>query len=492
MNTITVKGKSFVDSYGRQRIFYGVNLCDKGTFNGVRNDYTYSYPDSMFEKLSGLGFNVIRLGITWDAVEPEKGRYNRKYLEAIRGILDQCERYGIYAYIDMHQDLYSGFNKGYSGDGAPLWACMMDKYKPKPTRFVWAEGYFFGRAIHRAFDSFWTNRRFPDGEGVQDCYIKMWQQVAETLGDHPALLGFDVMNEPFPGKDGGKIFRKLVLSVVRVTLTDKRLKKCKLISDLMKEDGVGHVLGNYTAEIFENIVSVAEPLVKKFDLERYNPFLNRTATAIREKTDKGILFMENSYYSNMGIPYSANPIEVKGQKEPQQAFSPHAYDLMVDTELYKFANNDRVGAIFAQRKKEQDTRLNMPVLVGEWGGFSEGTLWFPHVEYLLNLFDSNLWSSTYWAYFKELPDTPLMEVLHRPHPIAVTGEILSYRFNKAESTFTIEYNQDREYQKPTELYLHKKPTGVEADGEHSLAPIGDGYILSINTKTGKQEIRVTF
>ena len=225
MEKIFTENKSLVDSYGRERIFFGVNLCDKGQYSEKDNKrhYIYDWDDSIFENFKKRGFNVIRLGITWDAVEPEKGKYNEEYIESVRKTLDKCEKAGIYAYVDMHQDLYSGYGDG-PGDGAPAWATYTDKYKYKNPRLVWAESYFISKATHRAFDNFWDNNY-----GVQDDYIKMWKHIAEKLKDHPALLGFDVMNEPFMGKDGGKIFIKVIASLVKTTITDKRISKKKPI-----------------------------------------------------------------------------------------------------------------------------------------------------------------------------------------------------------------------------------------------------------------------
>ena len=47
--------------------------------------------------------------------------------------------------------------------------------------------------------------------------------------------------------------------------------------------------------------------------------------------------MANSYYSNLGIPYCAGKPD-----DPNVAFAPHGYVLVVDTELY----DSRVLSIF--------------------------------------------------------------------------------------------------------------------------------------------------
>ena len=489
LEKIQTLGKVLVDEYGRERIFSGINVCDKGAYNAEEKirHYNYEWDDAMLEEFKKQGINIIRLGITWDAVEPQKGKYNDVYIEAVKRMLDKCEKAGIYAYIDMHQDLYSGWGNG-PGDGAPAWACHTDKYKYKNPRLVWAESYFISRAVHRAFDNFWDNKY-----SVQDAYKKMWKHVAQRLDGHPALFGFDVMNEPFLGKDGGRGFFKLIGSLVATTLTDKRISKAKLIKEALTKGRAVHVLDLYTADIFNEIVNKAAPIVNKFDAGRYMPFLNSTAKEIRKVSADPILFIENSYYSNLGIRFAGRPIEVDGKQDKNQIFAPHAYDLMVDTPAYKYANNGRVKAIFDQRKKEQDETLKIPLLVGEWGGYSEGTDWLHHIEFLLALFDSYKWSNTYWAYFEGLIGSPLWDVLKRPYPRAVTGTIESYKHDRDENTFTLLYTQEKDFEVPTEIFAHKPIESVETDGEYTIEPIDENAsVVKITTGKGKHTVKIKF
>lgn len=489
MDKISTNGKRLVDEYGRERIFSGINVCDKGRPDPSlgRRTYVYDWDDERIEQFKKQGFNIIRLGITWDAVEPEKGQFNDEYIEAVRRMLDKCAEANIYAYIDMHQDLYSGWESG-PGDGAPYWACHTDKYKYKNPKLVWAESYFISKATHRAFDNFWDNKY-----GDQDEYKKMWVHVAEKLEGHPALFGFDVMNEPFLGKDGGKVFRQLIASVVSVTLTDKRISKKKLIKEALTKGRAVHVLDLYTADIFQKIVNRASPLVNKFDVERYMPFLNSTAKEIRKISEDSILFIENSYYSNLGIKCAVKPIEIDGKRDENQLFAPHAYDLMVDTPMYKYANNGRVKSIFDQRKTEQDENLDMPLLVGEWGGHSPGTEWLHHIEFLLSLFDENKWSNTYWAYTDTLPESPIWEVLKRPYPMAVTGIIDSYKFDRDENTFTLKFTQDKDFDVPTEIFAHKPIESIETDGKYTSEPVdGGASVIKLKTKKGEHTVKIKF
>ena len=486
MERIFVKGTAFVDKEGRERIFNGVNLCDKGWYDENRQrKHVYEYDEKMFRTLAECGFNIVRLGTTWEEIEPKPGEYNDEYIDALRKMLDMCEKYGLYAYIDMHQDLYSFFDEGI-GDGAPLWACLTDGYKVKKTKIVWAEGYFWGKATHACFDNFWTNKNV-NGKGLLDYFADMWKHLAEKLGDHPALFGFDMFNEPFMGKDGGKVFRTLIANLVKATLTDKRIKKGKLIKDALKLD-IPAVLDQYNGGVLRDVAASAEHLVEKFDRERYTPFLNKTAGAIRSVTDKGIMFIDNCYYSNLSIPCKAGPIKYGNEVETQSCFSPHGYDFMVDTPLYKHASSSRTDAIFGEHENTQK-RLGIPVLVGEWGGYSEGNEWYPHVHHLLRFFDDRKWSNTYWAFHEGLIGDPLMNELNRPYPRAVTGEILSYRHNRENNCFTLAYKQDKEFDSSTLIYLPSEPETVECDGEYEVKPLEYGG-CELELKTGVGEHRV--
>ena len=484
---ITTEKTCFIDSAGRQRIFNGVNFCDKGKDLEDKETryYAFDLNEELVSTFADNGVNLIRFGMTWDAVEHEPGQYDEEYLDRIEKAADLCEKYGIYFYLDMHQDLYAGY-KGVYGDGAPYWACITHGAKFKPAKFVWAEGYFWGKGVHRAFDSFWNNEEY-NGIPLQTYYCNMWKHVVERFKNHPALFGFDVMNEPFPGTDGGRVFRKLICGVAKTVITDKRCKILWMAKQLFSGNVIRCLEPFNDYSLFRKVTENADEIIRKFDTGVYSTFLNRTASAIREVTDNGIIMMENSYYSNLGIPYSAPPVEVNGKREKNLCFAPHAYDLMVDTPAYKYASNTRVGGIFDEHRRSQE-RLDVPVIVGEWGGQSEGTDWLYHIDYLLNKFDGYQWGQTYWAYYDGLLENPIMTCLNRTAPVAVCGRISRYEWNKDTKTFTLEYSQDRKYEAPTEIYLHSQPASVDCDGEYVI----EGKKMKITADAGEHKITIRY
>lgn len=439
MNKIYVDGRRLIDENGCERIFNGVNVVDKSPYSEGKQTVPV-FSEEMLAGLAANGFNLIRLGFTWAKIEPQPGKYNDEYLDEVEKIIDLCEKYGIYVYLDMHQDLYSPVT---NGDGAPAWAALTEGRKVYPTRFVWAEDYFWGRACHRAFDNFWNNTPVS-GKGLQDYFADCWAHIAQRLGGKAPVIGFDILNEPFPGTPGGKCFRRLVAGTAKTVMFGKEMNRSGLIADALSKDRVEKVLGRISYQVLKKASSGCDALIYEFDKDCYGPFMNRVCAAVREKCAEKILFLENSYYSNLGIPYNAPAIEIGGKRDPQQLFAPHAYDFMVDTPEYVYASDDRVGGIFGEHKRSQK-KLDMPVIVGEWGGFgsSEDYSWLRHIKFLLNLFDSNKWSNTYWHYSDSHMNTPLSEVLSRPYPAAVQGEIKKYGYDFDSEVFTLDFVQEK-------------------------------------------------
>ncbi len=484
MDKIKTFKKILIDDKGRERIFHGVNFVDKSDY-AEGKQIVPVLDEPMIQKIAANGVNLIRLGFTWAKLEPKPNEYNDAYIDSLANVLDLLEKYNIFAFLDMHQDLYSPKT---NGDGAPEWAVLLDGAEVKPTKFVWAEGYFWGKACHTAFDNFWANRKV-NGRGLQEYYTACWTHIVQKLGGKAAVIGFDVMNEPFPGSSGGKVFKKIVSGAVKTILFDRNIKRTTLIKELFdKEDPIGKVLTHIEYKEFRKITSGADNLIYDFDTKVYGPFVSKVATEIRKYSDK-IILMENCYYSNLGIPFSAPPIKVNGERDGNQIFAPHAYDLMVDTPSYKFAHSGRVDGIFGEHKRSQD-RLNVPVIVGEWGSFGDETDdWLPHIEYLFKIFEKNKWSQTYWSYIDGFFENRLMKVFKRLYPKAVSGVIDSYTYDLKEKTFYLDYTQDESACGETVIGTPFEIESVTVDGAPCNYNQGENEI-SITTAEGKHSVKV--
>ncbi|MBM4372638.1 MAG: cellulase family glycosylhydrolase, partial [Deltaproteobacteria bacterium] len=177
------------DAQGRVLILHGANVV------GGAKSSPY-YPQVTREQILRLsadwGFNFARVLILWAGVEPAAGTIDEVFLDRVEERLDWFHEAGILVLLDMHQDVYSEFT---CGDGAPLWAVRTDDL-PIRCPAQWFLGYF-EPGVQRAFDNFW-DATGPHAD-LQERYVAMWVAVAERFRDHPAVMGYDLMNEPHPG-----------------------------------------------------------------------------------------------------------------------------------------------------------------------------------------------------------------------------------------------------------------------------------------------------
>lgn len=514
MEKIFTNGSHFTDDLGRERIFNGINYVNKGKKKFLfskKKKYKFKFDEKLMKKLKELGFNIVRLGIIWDAVEPEPNVYNENYLKEIDKIVYLCEKYEMYFFLDLHQDLF-----GKIGDGAPDWACLSKGYKFKRSLFIWAEGYFYSNAVQKSFDSFWENEQV-NGKGLQDYYCDMIKYVSARYCNSPAFFGFDFFNEPYPGSDGKKVFTNIVeetLNAVNKTVKGKNYKKfnakkcfendkeklgfLKLVGKIginmfsvKKIKALKEIFGNKKS--FHNIVVKNKRIIKNFDENVYTPFLNKCAKALRSVTDKGVLLMENSYYSNLGIPYSALPVSVDGKMENNVAFAPHGYDLFVDSPFYRYASNGRADSIFEEHAKSQE-RLEMPVIVGEWGGYTFGKKWVGHIEHLIEFFNNKKWSTVYWCYADKVLKSPVINALSRPYPQKVCGKIIDFKYNKNSNIFELNFEQSTNFNSDSIAYLHRKPKKINSDCDCSFEEyaVGNCGVLKIKSDIGKHFVKVEF
>ncbi|MGH9307563.1 MAG: cellulase family glycosylhydrolase [Acidimicrobiales bacterium] len=175
-------------------------------------------------QMRALGFNFIRLTLSWSQLEPTPGRYSQTYLDRIAQVVGWARQQGIHVLLDMHQDNYSRFTPESSplsvpglvtpsqessnhADGAPRWAVMADGI---PALSVLGQGEL-NLYVEAAFNSFWENRvpldaagkPLPQGDapgpGLQDHYIGAMAALARTFKGDSTVVGYEIMNEPLPG-----------------------------------------------------------------------------------------------------------------------------------------------------------------------------------------------------------------------------------------------------------------------------------------------------
>ena len=186
-------GRWITDAHGRVVLIHAVNMVYK------RPPYYpkaigFGKDDAQF--LHRHGFNGVRLGVIYKGVEPKPGRYDHGYLEQIANTERTLERNDVFSLIDFHQDLY---NEKFQGEGWPDWA-VQDDGLPNP-RNGFPGNYLTNPALQYAFDHFWSNDPGPGGVGLVDRYAAAWRHVAARFRSTAGVLGYDLLNEPWPGSN---------------------------------------------------------------------------------------------------------------------------------------------------------------------------------------------------------------------------------------------------------------------------------------------------
>jgi endoglycosylceramidase len=184
-------GRWITDAHGRVVFIHAVNMVYKRP-PSYPKAAGFGANDARF--LHRHGFNGVRLGVIYKGVEPKPGKYDNGYLDHIADTQRTLARNGVFSLLDFHQDLY---NEKFQGEGWPDWA-VQDDGLPNP-RNGFPGNYLTNPALQRAFDHFWANDPGPGGVGLVRRYADAWRHVASRFRGSDGVLGYDLMNEPWPG-----------------------------------------------------------------------------------------------------------------------------------------------------------------------------------------------------------------------------------------------------------------------------------------------------
>lgn len=137
----------------------------KETAEEILETYTDCYiTEADFKRIAELGFNCVRIPFWYRNFMTEDGEWLSSNLDEVSGFkrldwaLEQCQKYGIYAILDMH--------------GCPG-----------------------GQSLNHSTGSngknaLYTNRTY------QKMMEEIWTAIAERYKDNPCVAAYDIMNEP--------------------------------------------------------------------------------------------------------------------------------------------------------------------------------------------------------------------------------------------------------------------------------------------------------
>jgi len=191
--TLAHAGRWLVDDTGRVVVIHGVNMPSKwapATYPAALN-----FDDDDAALLAASGMNAVRLTVERYAVEPKAGQFDDAYVDHVGDTVRLLAEYGIRSLIDFHQDEWGPV---FFDNGFPDWMTMTDGL-PNAYQVGFPAQYFLNPALNRAFDHFWANDVGPSGRRLQDDDGAMLARVAGRLAGEPGLIGYEVINEPWPG-----------------------------------------------------------------------------------------------------------------------------------------------------------------------------------------------------------------------------------------------------------------------------------------------------
>jgi endoglycosylceramidase len=190
------------DQQGRLIILRGVNYNVLGDYwqGNTTIPAQATYNEEQLKLMASYGFNCIRLIFSWSKLEPKPGQYNQEYIQSINKVIQDAEKYGIYIFLDMHQDAFGKYifstkedacpNPQKGWDGAPDWATITDGASPCSN-----DGSRENvPAVIHAWENLWNNTN-----AIQDNLINAWSELIKETGNHQNLIGYNLINEPSLG-----------------------------------------------------------------------------------------------------------------------------------------------------------------------------------------------------------------------------------------------------------------------------------------------------
>ncbi|MFE5090196.1 cellulase family glycosylhydrolase [Streptomyces sp. NPDC056638] len=370
------------DDEGRTLTLRGWNVEDKAH----RGDQALTaITEKHFRDLHAKGFDFARLLIFWDDLEPRRGHYSAAYLRRIDRVLDWARTYDIQVLLDAHQDV---FGPAFGHRGIPAWATRTDGLPFTPHPDDWFAEYF-EPAVQRAF-----THLYEDSD-LQRAQARMWKVVADRYEHHPAVLGYDLINEPM-----GEI-----------------------------EEG-------------EDLATAA----RRIEAQQLTPMYNRLARAVRSVDRANWLFVEPTPIVGEGVPTGLGAI-----RDHRTVYAPHFYNTAMeaggdyDPSAGWIESYEAAVTVYPEQR-------HIPVVVGEWGPLNN-TLprmgrFYRDAMASLSRYTSG-WAGYVWCYGggycaldKEGAFAVNKERTATPYAPAVAGTVRSDTYDDSAGVYRLSYTAD--------------------------------------------------
>lgn len=483
-------GPYLYDSQGRVVFFHGVNAVYKlppyELYPDPGKPWNISAADASL--MARLGFNVVRLGMTWKGLEPgtapandpaicapgpphDPGQFDQAqiddYLHKLQGTVDLLGRFHIYTILDMHQDVY---NEAFDGEGAPNWAVCTDGVPNVDPPGRWSLSYGTA-AAGRAFHNFWTNDVVGDLQGEFD---RVWSAVAKYFRGNPWVLGYDPFNEPFSTS----------LTKVGDEHFDDQLE-C----------------------FYAGTAYLGLPVHRglPFACPKQDPAAG-VIPSILSSDPEHLIFYEPDIYASHGAPNFVGPMNL-----PNLVFNVHIYcgyrsPVTGDPTNLKACAAQESRSLSTRHEDRTDlessTQANGPAwFVSEFGASSNAAM----VGAFTNEANQSLVGWTYWSWMyygdptgsadEAMVDSvgrlkPTASVLSETYPEAVAGTPTDVRFDATTGSFRLGYVPNHSITAPTVVFVptqihYRNGYCAEASGGRIASRPGKELLEIVNARRSR-------
>lgn len=367
------------------------------------------------------GWNTVRFLVFWGAIEPEKGTYDDNYLDQVAEWVDWYRERNIHVVLDLHQDLYA-WKVG--GNGAPDWAVDtqgLTVAPPSEDGPWWLHGADPG--VQAAYQSFWNPK---DGNTeLQDHYLAALTHLADRFKDDPAVIGYDVMNEP--------------------------------------------VFAN--GDLNATLALQAQAAKGEFHNQNLTRFMNNGIAAVRKVSKDQYVFIEPTSLLN-AFPYPGDLIEkdIVDPRDgaPRIVYAGHLYEPDVHEGSGYKTTSTYVADWFRMRTAEAE-EMKAALWFGEWGGTPDQERMSDYLADVTTAADQHLTGWAYWSWdpggWSPIETDGAMSAngkdLQRVQPQAIAGTPKTFVWDATTKAFTMTWTDRPEVKAATELAV---PAGLYADG----------------------------
>lgn len=449
-----------IDPFGRVTLLHGMNAVYKKP-PYYPPDSANGFTEADADWLVDNGFNTLRIGTEFTGMMPEQpGVIDYEYFEQWDRIVNMLTERKIWILFDAHQDLY---NEEFQGHGFPDWAVVGYEGENDATN-GFPLNYLLSKALKRQYKALYNNEN-----NIQDFFGQAWQEAALRWKDQAYNMGYDLINEPWPG--GSNI---------------------------------------------ECIVPlIGCPAQDLFDLE---PFLDKLKNYIRQVDDKNIVWYEPFPTFDFTIPTALWmkhwPFEpIPAPNNENLGFSFHPYHILSSILGIPDAPLPEVSyEIIFNNAQITSRRITAPMIASEFGATDD----INDITEFLREADENFVSWQYWNYkswedstttaegnqqsmFEEDDDLDSVKIeklkaLSRVYPQYTNGFPTTYDFNPDNLTMYYSY---KPYQTsaPTEIFVpkslhYKQGYSVYTKGVNEITVSEDGKRLLIEQSPTTCEVEI--